>query len=758
MLYLLYMIKQTKLKIYILFLFVFSGIQLSFAAHIVGGEVTYECLGNGNYRFTMQIYRDCASGGAQFDSAGGGLPGTVSIFSGTTLFIETIELNPPVIENIPPNIDNPCLVIPDNICVERGTYTFTQSLPSSPEAYTITYQRCCRNGSITNIFLPGDTGATYTIELTPTAQTTCNNSPVFTNFPEIIICVGEPLDFDHSATDAEGDQLVYSLCSPVDGGGLAGTGGNGSFSDLNGVAPNPDAPPPYANVDFRAPGFTSQFPLGGEPRVTIDPITGVITGTPITRGQFVVGVCVEEFRNGQLLSTVRRDFQFNVEDCEPLVQADIVEDVFLGDKSFLVNVCGQLEFQFLNQSREQSNISDFFWEFDLDGDTTVFDVWEPLVMFPDTGQYMGTLVLNPGQPCGDTATIFVNVFPETIADFEAAFDTCVVGPVSFTDLSFTFADEIVSYEWDFGDGSFSFEQSPIHMYESPGLKEVVLTIEDNNGCIETSQVEFLWAPVPSEVIVQPTSFIACAPGGEVTFNNLTFPIDTTYDILWNFGDGGSSTEISPTHEFTDVGTFTVSVSITSPFDCTISETFNNFITIRQGPTADFSFAPDVITNSNPQVFFTDGSTPDVERWQWDFNGIGASQDQNPNFIFRDTGLQEIVLLVTAANGCVDTAFAFIDVIPIDSYHLPNAFTPNNDDRNDTYLGVGILENINDFNMKIWNRWGELMFETNDQTEGWNGRKNNTGLPLPAGVYVVLVNYESPRDGNIQLKAYATLIR
>ncbi len=734
------------------------------AAHIVGGELTYRCLGNNMYEFTLLVYRDCQSTGAQFDSAPGGLLGTVSIYDGNRIpedLIENVILDPPIIENIPPNISNPCLTIPDDVCVESGRYTFVRELPlSTTDSYTITYQRCCRNGTINNVFNPGSTGSTYTIELTRFAQETCNSSPVFNDFPEIIICSNEELIFDHSATDLDGDQLEYSFCSPYTGGGLNGSNGMGDGADLNGVAPNPDAPSPYMNVSFVAPNFTAQFPLGGEPRVSIDANTGLITGTPVINGQFVVGVCVREFRNGVLLSTVRRDFQFNVESCQAAVRADIVEDVLLGDQSFLINVCGQEDFLFQNESVERDNISEFFWEFNTgpNGEVERYEEFEPLVSFPDTGLFMGVLVLNPGQICGDTAEIFVNVFPETTADFDLDFDTCIVGPVVFSDSSFTDAEQITDWDWDLDDGEFSLEQNPVVLYEIPGLKDVTLIVTDNNNCESRLDTQFNWSPIPSEVLVQPTSFIGCAPGGFVTFNNLTTPIDSTYDILWNFGDGSTSTEISPTHEFTDIGTFTVSVDIISPFDCEISETFNNFITIMQGPTADFTFSPDLITNLNPQVFFTDQSSSDVANWQWDFAGQGASQEQNPSFIFRDTGLQEIVLLTTAENGCTDTAFAVVDVVPFDSYFLPNAFTPNNDDRNDTYLGVGSLENISDFNMKIWDRWGELIFETENQFEGWNGQKNNSGPDLPNGVYVVLVTFESPREGQRQLQAYATLIR
>jgi len=733
------------------------------ARHIVGGEVTYVCLGDDLYEFTLLIYRDCYSGGALFDSdfSNGGNPatGTVSIFRGTT-DIGTVILDPPLISPIPPNITNPCLVIPDEVCVEQGRYVFTERLDQSPESYTITYSRCCRNNTINNIFFPESTGATYTIELTPFAQETCNNSPVYNNFPEIIICIGEDINFDHSATDEEGDQLVYSFCSPFEGGGTAGTDGSGgSASDLNGVAPNPDAPPPYIDVRYRAPQYTAQFPLGGEPRVTIDPITGLITGIPLIGGQFVVGVCVEEYRNGVLLSTVRRDFQFNVTDCDPTVRADIVEDVLIGNQAFLINICGQGEFQFENQSVEEVNIEEFYWEFDFGaGGIQRFDEWEPLVSFPDTGVFSGVLILNPGQLCGDTAEIFVNVFPEIVADFVVDYDTCIVGPVEFTDFSFTGAEDILDWDWDFGDGGTSTEMSPNHLYETPGIKQVFLTVTDNNDCANVIEQEFNWSPIPSEIIVNPSSFISCTPGGFVTFNNLTSPIDTNYNITWNFGEGNFSSDISPMHEFTDVGNFSVSVEIISPFGCEISRSFNNWITILQGPEADFTFAPTTLTNYNPLVNFTDQSSLDVVNWQWDFAGYGASRDRNPSFTFRDTGLQEIVLLVTAENGCIDTAFAVIDIIPLDSYHLPNAFTPNNDDKNDEYLGVGTLENISDFNMKIWDRWGELIFETNDQFQGWNGEKFNNGPPLPSGVYVVLVTYESARDGEIQIKQYSTLLR
>ena len=278
----------------------------------------------------MKIYRDCAGSGAIFDSSPGAFTiGTVTVYEdGSNLPFDldpdpnvvsngVINLNAPIITNIPADVSNPCLIIPDDVCVEEGIYQFIITLPNNPKSYHIVYQRCCRNNSISNIINPGETGATYTLELKPEAQQTSagcvNDSPTFNNFPPIIICANEPINFDHSASDGDGDQLVYKFCSPKVGGGTDGSTGVGNANDFTGVAPNPDSPPPFQNVTFVNPPYGPLIPMAGDPQVTIDPTTGLITGVPTALGQFVVGVCVEEYRNGVLLSVVKRDFQFNVE-------------------------------------------------------------------------------------------------------------------------------------------------------------------------------------------------------------------------------------------------------------------------------------------------------------------------------------------------------------------------------------------------------------------------------------------------------------
>jgi gliding motility-associated-like protein len=732
------------------------------ARHIIGGVITYECLGDGNYEFTMKLYRDCnCTECADFDR-----PAFIAIYRCTgedcrslrqTNFLHRLDVPIQSITRVDAP-DYPCL-IPPNICVQEGIYRFRLSdygirLPVSEDSYHISYQRCCRNITINNIVRPDNTGATYTIEITPEGQQVCNNSPVFDDFPPTVICANAPLNFDHSATDKDGDQLVYEFCPPLAGGGPGLS--NFEYLTCTGAQPSPACPPPYNPVTFILPTYTPARPMGGDPVVRIDPNTGIIFGTPRVLGQFVVGVCVKEYRDGVLLSTVFRDFQFNVASCEPTVVASILEDRKIDDRKFVVNSCGDLTINFVNQSFQRQFISYYEWRFNINGATEIFRDWSPSITFPGVGVYEGQLILNPNTECGDTAEIFVNLFPAIEADFEFQYDTCVAGPVQFTDRSQTGAQRITDWDWSLGDGSDAIIQNPRHTYGLPGDFPVNLRVIDNNECQDdiTKIVEYF--PAPALVIVEPSAFRGCAPQ-DIFFNNLSTPIDETYTVRWNFGDGGTSADISPWHRYENPGIFDVSVTITSPIGCQTEASFNNLIRMEESPEAGFSFRPDQPSNLNPEVTFFDESQR-AASWFWDFGTGFTTTQRNPIYSFPDTGLYLVKQIVIHPNGCQDTISRLIDVIPEIHYYLPNAFTPNSDAVNDIFKGAGFLVGATNFNMSIWNRWGEMIFQTNNPEEGWNGRKFNAGAESPNGVYVVLVTFVGPRGKRYEFKGFAALIR
>jgi gliding motility-associated-like protein len=752
-------------RFFLLFLLLFPSIWLS-AKHIIGGEVTYEYLSTSvsgtskRYRFTMTIYRDCSDPtGALFDN-----PAQMAIYRGTngsnvridqfTISIDDFK----ALEPIPPE----CVSQLPPVCVERAIYIFERDLPvlSPGESYFIVYQRCCRNATIKNIVLPGEVGATYSVEVTYTAMTVAgnNNTPTFKSFPPIIICNNFPINFDHGALDVDGDQLVYSFCSPQDGGGNILSGPNAT--SCNGVRPTPPCGPPFDNVPFAVPTYTPSNPMGGNPQVSINPVSGLITGKPNQLGQYVLAVCVQEFRNGQLLSTIKRDFQFNVADCQPTVIANIEEDTLVGVKQFVVTSCGSNKVTFVNQSQIKNFINFFQWNFDLgNGQTyTNSEDWDATVVFPDTGSYKGILLLNPNTPCGDTAYINVNIYPEVTASFAYDYDTCVVGPVVFTDQSYGDAT-IQKWKWRFGvPGGESSTPSPAYEYPIPGNHPVRLTVTDRNRCSDDTTQIISYYPAPPIIIIRPDRFVGCAPA-DIFFDNLSAPINEDYTIEWDFGDGDTSLNvISPTHLYEQVGIYDVKVAITSPLGCYIENTFNDLIRVEPSPTANFSCDPDTLLSQfNNTVKFNDLSI-DAARWNWQLGRFKTTTEQSPTYTFPDTGLVKIRLIVTHPEGCQDSMVKYLDIRPEIRWFMPNAFTPNGDSSNDAFLGKGALEGATNFNMSIWNRWGEMVFETNDPNEGWNGRQKNTGGVSPAGVYVYVVRFRGPRGEDFEYKGYATLVR
>ncbi len=728
------------------------------ARHIIGGVMTYRCINPGVYEFTLRVYRDCnCTNCADFDPVA-----SIGVYrcNGSNCAGQG-QGNPfrredvPILTTRPVEVPTyPCL-IPPNVCVEEGLYRFTLNLPvSTTQSYHVTYQRCCRNITINNIINPDQVGATYTIEITPAAQQVCNSSPVFDTFPPTVICGGLPLEYDHSASDQDGDQLVYEFAAPLLGGG--NLLGQTTFSTCDGAYPTPGCPPPYGQVTYVAPNYTALAPMAGNPVVSINPNTGLITGTPENLGQFVVGVYVSEYRDGVLLSRVFRDFQFNVARCDPTVVAQVDADSVVNDQSFFINACGDTAITFVNTSFQQAFVSDFQWRFRINGDVVTSDQWNPTITFPGPGSYDGELILNPGTACGDTARVFVNLFPSISADFSFAYDTCVAGPVQFTDMSVSGSGTITRWDWNFGDGERSMARNPAHTYRNPGNIPVTLTVTDINGCQASMTKIVPYFPVPALIVIAPSAFTGCRPA-EIFFDNLSFPIDESYEILWEFGDGGTGTAISPTHTYEQTGVYTVSVRITSPIGCRTDTVFNDLIRVLPSPVAGFRYSPDDPTSINNTVSFSDLSEG-ANRWFWDFGDGATSILSNPMHAYRDTGLFVVTQVVTHPSGCRDTSALTLDVRPEVRFHLPNAFTPNGDGLNDEYKGVGIMEGAQNFSMTIWNRWGEMVFETTNPTQGWNGRKFNTGADSPNGVYVVYVRFFGPRGEPFEIKGFATVVR
>lgn len=510
-------------------------LQHAKAGHLIGGELTYSCTGNDFYDITLKVFRDCACVGcAIFDN-----PAYVFIYDDLGTTIDILEMNFPA--PIPLTYDltiNPCLELPPNLCVEEAVYTKTVYLPDYGGGYDIVHQRCCRNDSILNTDQASTFGATFYAHIPEPSLAVCNSNPYFTNFPPIALCINDSLIFNHSATDIDGDSLFYELCAPFDGA---------SSTNPQPDPSTPPPPPPYTEVIYEPP-FAYDSPLNGSPALSIDPQTGVLTGTPTAKGQYVVGVCVSEYRNGLLLSTNKRDFQFNVVDCNAIITAALPAYVLNCDDTV----------KFVNNSLKGTF---YLWDFG-DGNTDTLE--EPVYAYQDTGIYNVQLIVNAGWPCSDTAYTTVNIFPDLISNYSYQMH-CADSDITFNDLSSTAVGSITSWSWSFGDGGSSTNASPTYNYTEGGVYNLQLTIINDTGCFDTKKEEiYVYEEPPASIF-----FNSICADSVITFTDDT-QLDSGSVVSWDWDIGGftTGTASSITYTFDDPGTYNLTLSVVTDHGCT----------------------------------------------------------------------------------------------------------------------------------------------------------------------------------------------
>lgn len=441
-----------------------AGSLTAYATHIVGGVMNYKYLGNDQYEISLYVYRDCINGIPPLDD-----PAIIRIWDGVA---ESYSYrDKPFDDTLPPLPPDACARITTPVCVNWTRYRDTLVLPPNDLGYTIYYQRCCRNNTIQNLTYNSrgggamDWGATYTINIPPSdnqGQNISNTSPVFVNYPPIYICVNKPIIYDNSAIDADGDSLVYSLCTPY----------SGAFpSDPSNYYT--EETPPFEQVVWDS-AYSVNDMLGGVP-LRIDPVTGLLTGTPNTTGQFVVGVCVDEYRNGVLLTHTTRDFQFNIIDCN----LQVVSSFFAPTIQ-----CNNFTVNFQNQS---SGATDYKWYFG-DGDSSTLT--NPSHTYRDTGRYTVTLLSlnNITNTCQAAYSQVISIqYKKIQADFTTNVASCLAknDPIRFIDRS-TDSLNVVAWKWNFSTGDSSRQQNPVVSYNgSDTAITATLTVTSSNGCTST---------------------------------------------------------------------------------------------------------------------------------------------------------------------------------------------------------------------------------------------------------------------------------
>ena len=436
----------------------------SYSAHLTGGEMYYTFVGmsGGSYTYsvTIKLFKDAnilvaldnPINVAVYDKFTNGL-----VWSGqvTQNSLSTITATP-----------GPCIVNPPIVSYEVGLYNFTLTLPASTFGYTITWARCCRIANITNLTPPSSGfGATYTAEIPGTINDPTgpmNSSAKFLGIDTVIVCAGYPFQYNFGAVDPNGDALTYEFCNGYSSSGI--------------TVPNPPPAPPFAMLNYNFP-FSGTSPLGIG--VTINASTGMITGTAPAAGIYVVTVCVKEWRNGEIIATQRKDLQIKIADCD-LATVTLDPNGYINCSDYTVS---------FNNLSPSSLINSYFWDF---GDlTTLADtsrISAPSYTYPDTGIYTVRVIANRNQPCSDTTTAQVRVYPGFNPDFSTT-GICLNAPVQFNDLTTAVYGVVNFWRYDFGVTSISSDtsrqQNPQYTYTAIGSYTAEFIVGSSKGCRDT---------------------------------------------------------------------------------------------------------------------------------------------------------------------------------------------------------------------------------------------------------------------------------
>jgi len=638
------------MKKYLLLIFLsLICLQDIYANHTKGGWMYYEYLGPGitdpaklRYKIGLNLYIECASTLIE-------PTWNFSFFSGRFPynFIEDVAVSAAPAYSI--NGCNttscyPCLNIIPNRCYKIINYETIVELAPSPNGYIVSKQRCCRVTGISNIQPPStDYGASFTIKIpgfNDGATAPLNASPLFIFNDTAVVCGGSPFSLNFTATDGDGDSLAYSFVSAYDGSSTTAPGWPNPITADN---------PPYNPINYAIP-YTGILPLGSA--VTINPVTGLISGIAPPPGEYVICVVVKEYRNGINIGEARKELHLNTAACIPLSAIP----------NFAPVTCDGFTVTFTENS--SGNPTDFFWDFGdpASGSANTSNLQVPTHTFTAAGIFNIKLVVSISGQCIDSITKPISVFPGFSPGFITSPILCVGQPVQFTDTSKTVYGSVDSWRWDFGDlttlADTSHLQNPIYTYPAPGATyNVELIVTNSKGCKKTVNVTIPISNPPSVDI---------------------FPADTIYcglDSLQLTATGTGSFNWTPNTNIIGANTATPLVfpPVLTKYYATLTSAAGciNKDSIMVTPKLDFTNAfsgPSPICEEDTITLI--GSSNYVTNISWQWNPVATTESPtNSTTRVYPSVTTNYILTTTWGNHCIATANKIITVKPL---AIPNA--------------------------------------------------------------------------------------
>ena len=363
------------------------------------------------------------------------------------------------------------------------------------------------------------------------------------------------------------------------------------------------------------------------------------------------------------------------------------------------------------------------------------------------------LIVESAAGCSDTLEKTVAIHPSPTADFSIDDSLqCFNGHTfNFGNTSNMNSGTVQTVLWDFGDNNTSSGNNPAHSYAAPGTYTVTLSITSDQNCMSDLLKPVTVHPSPEVAF---TGGITCEDELLNFVNTSSIASGSLADFEWTFGDGNTSQLSDPSNTYSNAGIYEVKLIVTSDQGCKDSLIDKTAATVNAKPDADFSYATVSSFDAQTEVEFT-SLTANASSFTWWINNAIQGNASTINHVFQDTGTFMVALHVGNSDGCNDTIEKPVFVVPDAVLRVPTSFSPNGDLLNDVFKPLGVRF-VREYEVEIFNRWGQQVYASNDPSQGWDGSFN--GAPAPTGQYLVTVVVIDFNNERVKYNGLLSLIR
>jgi gliding motility-associated-like protein len=354
------------------------------------------------------------------------------------------------------------------------------------------------------------------------------------------------------------------------------------------------------------------------------------------------------------------------------------------------------------------------------GTGTITYAWScsPSTTNTATNLVAGTCTVVVTDSAGCTSTVNMTISEPTDLTITASATPGIICAGQTSSLSGVAAGGTAGYNYAWMPGPMAGPNQTV----SPTVTTTyTVYVTDANFCADSATVTVTVNPNPVAAL-SGDLLASCAPLC-ANFSDLsTISSGAITQWSWDFGDGSNlSTSQNPQHCYYVAGFYNVTLTVTTSVGCTHTITMPNYINVYPTPVASFTANPQPTSELNPTIYFTNTSS-NSSIWDWTFGDFvnGTSSLEHPSYTFGSAGCYDVELTATSSNGCWDTIIQQVCIDPDVAIYMPNAFTPNGDGLNDYFMPKGTGLDPDNFEIWIFDRWGNMIFNGTDIYKGWDG--------------------------------------